>query len=52
MSVLERICKGAVEAVHNPSFRVGERDPLNPCPYHLPVFEPEIELVNWLFCVD
>ena len=31
-SVLERIGKGAVEAVHNPSFRVGERDPSNPCP--------------------
>ena len=45
-SVLERIGKGAVEAVHNPSFRVGERDPLNPCPYHLPVSEQEIEPVR------
>ena len=47
-SVLERIGKGAVEAVHNPSFWVGERDPLNPCPYHLPVFEQEIDPVKWL----
>ena len=38
-SVLERIGKGAGEAVHNLPFRVGERDPLNPCPYPLPVFE-------------
>ena len=29
-SVLKRIGKGVVEAVHNPSFRVGERDLLNP----------------------
>ena len=31
-SVLERIGEGAVEAVHNPSFWVGERDSLNPGP--------------------
>ena len=48
-SALERIGKGAVEAVQNPTFRVCERDPLNPCPYHMPVFEQEIDLVNWLF---
>ena len=48
-SALERIGKGAVEALQNPMFRVCETDPLNPCPYHLPVFEQEIEPVNWLF---
>ena len=44
-SVLEQIGKGVVKAVHNPSYR----DLLNPCPYHLSVFEQEIEPVNWLF---
>ena len=37
-SALERIGKGAVAVVHNQSFWAGERGPLNPCPYHLPVF--------------
>ena len=45
---LERIGEGAVEAVQNPTFGVGERDPLNRCPYHPPVFEQKIEPENWL----